>query len=134
MKSFPLSKKNKLCSVIAINALFSGDGTSSFLSYPLRAVWRVNVNRKADTDVPKMLISVPKRRLHHAVDRVQMRRRIREAYRLNRLSVLEGIDEPIEIAFIYVSDKKLPYRSVERAMLKLLTQIAAAVRKDSGDV
>lgn len=125
MSKFNLKKKNKLCSVIAIDALFdrNGDNTST-IAYPLRAVWRTNQARKADTDTPKFFISVPKKRLRHAVDRVAARRRIREAYRLNRPDLFAELKSPVDIAFIYVADNVQPYQKIEKAMLKLMNRIA----------
>lgn len=125
MKQFPLGKSNKLCSLIAIEALFSRDGeVNSALEYPLRAVWRVNDSRKADRDTLKFLISVPKRRLRHAVDRVKMRRRIRESYRLNRQAITGSLCLPLDVAFVYVGASLEPYVRVERSMQKLLSKIA----------
>ncbi len=122
MKGLRLYKKEKLCSVKAIDALFAKDTPAdSALAFPLRALWRDNAARTADC--PQFIIVVPKRRLRHAVDRVAMRRRIREAYRLNR----DLIDRTArtDIAFVYVAETLRPYAAVERAMHKLLKKIAA---------
>lgn len=70
---------------------------------------------------PQFLIAVPKKKIRHAVDRVQMRRRIREAYRLNRHLI--PMDLPIDIAFIYVSGEVLPYADVLKAVTRILTRI-----------
>ena len=125
MKCLGLNKSHKLCSLISIDALFmrSGD-VQSALAYPMRVVWRVNPSRKADVHTPKFLISVPRRRRHHAVDRVKMRRRIREAYRLNRAVIFADIHLPVDMAFIYVADKLTDYKQVDKAMIKCLTKIA----------
>ena len=85
MRPHRLYKKEKLCSTAAVDKLFSpasrAGGNNSVMAYPWRAVWRVSTRR---TDpVAQFLITVPKKRLRHAVDRVTMRRRMREAYRLN---------------------------------------------------
>lgn len=123
-----LKKQNKLCSVIAIDALFSrGSGTDSVLAYPLRAIWRVNHSRKADITTPKFFISVPKRRIRHAVDRVTVRRRVRESYRLSRNELLEGIEAPVDIAFVYVADIPQPYSKIDRSLKKILQKIAETV-------
>lgn len=85
MKGLRLYKKEKLCSTVAIEQLFmrGGEGVQGALAYPLRAVWRKNPRRSSDAPVA-FVVSIPKKRLRHAVDRVQMRRRVREAYRLAR--------------------------------------------------
>ncbi len=50
-----------------------------------------------------------------------MRRRIREAYRLNRSLI--SPDLPADLAFIYVADKLLPYAKVEHALKRLLASV-----------
>ena len=72
------------------------------------------------------LISIPKKRLHHAVDRVLMRRRTREAYRLHHRehALTEGVR--LDAAFVYVADKTLSYGRVERAVIRLLKQLSEA--------
>lgn len=124
MKLYPLDKRHKLCHLRDIDNLFkSGEEVSSAIAYPLRALWRPNA-RRAQDDIPvKILVSIPKKRLRHAVDRVAMRRRIREAYRLNRPAFENSDTVPTDLAFIYVADKLRPYQSIERAMLKLLSAV-----------
>lgn len=122
MKGQRLYKKEKLCSTTAIDALFTRGGRDILraMAYPVRAVWRENTRRYADC--PQFLIMVPKKRVRHAVDRVTMRRRIREAYRLNR--DLMPRDRRLDIALIYVADTLLPYADIDRAIKRLLTRIA----------
>lgn len=120
-----LYKKEKLCSTLAIEQLFARGGAEfSHLAFPLRAVARANNRRHSDAPVA-FLISVPKRRLRHAVDRVLMRRRIREAYRLLRDSLELPAGKRIDLAFIYVADKPKDFGAVKRAMERLLTALGA---------
>lgn len=123
-----LRKREKLCSQTAIDALFvPATPTQGALAYPLRAVWakRPENSRRRETGAQvQFMISVPKKRLRHAVDRVRMRRLIREAYRLNRSALPADLSEPVDLAFIYVAPTLLPYYKVERAMLKILPQLA----------
>lgn len=110
--TFRLPKSERLCSTAAIDALFaSGKGA---LAYPLRML-------AAPAGAPKsrFVIVVPKKRLRHAVDRVLMRRRIREAYRLNRPA------EARDLAFIYVADTTIDYHRVEAAMKRLLASLTS---------
>ena len=135
MKTFGLGKQHKLCSKTAIDALFARrDGANAILAYPLRAVWSHdtgNINTDAPTarltnrPTVRFLISVPKKKLHHAVERVQMRRRIREAYRLQRAASVppDGSVPPVNVAFIYVADHLEHYGRVERAMQRILKRI-----------
>ncbi len=130
MKTFGLGKPHKLCSQTAIDLLFSqANGCRSALAYPLRAVWNAESARRKDDDEPmKFMISVPKKRLRKAVDRVLMRRRIRESYRLRR-PTLNGADVPAtDVAFIYVAQGLEPYSRVDNAMKRLLKKITTPRR------
>lgn len=93
---------------------------SDYSDNSLRAESSDTPNRKP-APCPQFLIAVPKKKIRHAVDRVQMRRRIREAYRLNRHLI--PMDLPIDIAFIYVSGEVLPYAEVLKAVTRILTRI-----------
>lgn len=133
-----LYKIEKLCSEIAIGQLFdrNNPAAKSVMAYPLRAVWTINAKRQRGQDsptagnrkiaqCPQFIIVVPKKRLRHAVDRVQMRRRIREAYRLNRDLIPSDI--PLDIAFVYVANDVLPYKSVAKSIVRILSQITCSL-------
>lgn len=132
MKKFGLNKKDKLCSTAAIDMLFSRGGTAyesgskpqSIMAYPLRAVWRNNAGRHSDSPVA-FLISIPKKRLRKAVERVLMRRRVREAFRLNRHNYPVGADARIDLAFIYIADKTKKYSDVQKSVCRILRDISA---------
>ena len=134
-----LYKIEKLRSEIAIGQLFdrSNPAAQSVMAYPLRAVWTVNSSRLAAMETPsetsrrkvvpcpQFLVSIPKKKLRHAVDRVQMRRRVREAYRLNRHLIPK--DLPLDIAFIYVATEVLPYAEVLKGVTRILTRISKSL-------
>ena len=119
--SLRLYKREKLCSVTAIENLFARkEGNGSAMAYPLRAVWRVSERNGASI---QFLISIPKKRLRHAVDRVTMRRRIREAYRLHHQDFNLPQGSRIDLAFVYVGNGLTSYAAVEKAMLRLLADV-----------
>ena len=127
MIGYRLYKKEKLCSLIAIERLFSTNKTKvskaevcNAMAYPWRAVW--SETSTPDATCSKFLISVPKKRLKHAVDRVTMRRRMREAYRLNRDLLPQ--DQHIDIIFIYVADKLTDYEKCCRSLRKIMSKIS----------
>lgn len=132
MSNLRLYKKDKLCSVIAIDRLFAAGvrgrdgaaGVHTALAYPLRMVWTVNMQRRCDAPL-QFLISVPKKRLRHAVDRVLMRRRTREAFRLNRHNYPLADGVRADVAFIYVGNGIEKYAVVDAAMQRLLARLAA---------
>ncbi len=100
------------------------------MAYPWRAVWR---SRGEDMQPSRFLISVPKKRLKHAVDRVTMRRRCREAYRLNRHLLPASGAAAADIAFVYVGAGLTDYCHTERAMKKILTRIAERLTPPAAD-
>lgn len=127
MTGYRLYKKERLCGKTAIDALFlTGSDRKAEMAYPWRAVWRVNPSRVMSN--PRFLISVPKKRLRHAVDRVLMRRRCREAYRLNR--DLIPSDSRVDIAFIYVGSGLTPYCDAERSVIKILSKITSKLNSE----
>lgn len=128
MKTYGLGKSHKLCSQTAIDRLFSqANGCRSALAYPLRAVWSSEETRRGESDEPlKFMISVPKKRVRKAVERVLMRRRIREAYRLRRPTVMPDSLPATDVVFVYVAQGTEPYSRVDGAMKRLLKKIATA--------
>lgn len=124
-----LYKKEKLCSAVAIEQLFShGVSSQTTLAFPLRCVWRENSRRSSDAPI-QFLISIPKKRIRHAVDRVTMRRRVREAFRINRSAYPLPDGLRIDMALIYVDTQKRPYGAVEHAMQRILSSISGKYPK-----
>lgn len=77
---YTFKKEERLCSRKHLDLLFKNG--SSFLLYPFRVSY-LFVDQA--TDVPaQVVINVPKKRYKRAVDRNLLKRRIREAYRLNK--------------------------------------------------
>ena len=126
------SQAERLKSKLVIDKLFAG-GNGSFASFPLRIVYmRVD---KADSsnmaDVPiSILISVPKKRFHHAVDRNRIKRLVRESYRTHKdilWNALTDQDYNLAIAFICITDTLPEYKKVEKAVIKALNKIATEI-------
>lgn len=70
---------------------------------------------------PQVLFSVSKRSFKHAVDRNLIRRRIKEAYRLNKSFLANNF--PPYIAFIYVAKEILPYQNIEKSIKSVLKKL-----------
>ena len=111
------SKAERLTGRTEISALFSAHH-SGFV-YPFRYVWAERAG-----DVPSaLLISVGKKYHKRAVRRNLLKRRIREAYRLNKGSLT--VERPIALGLIYCTKEILPYGEIEQAMRKIVTMVAA---------
>ena len=115
-------KAEHLCLRNDIDALFSA-GAKALTAYPLRVVYR-EVNHKEGPKV-KVLLSVPKRKLRHAVDRNRAKRQLREAYRLNKPTLLEtlGDKQGLHLAFMWLSDKPVDSKVIEKKVINLLHRI-----------
>ena len=139
-----LRKGEKLRHRSLVESLFREGHT--LYEFPLRLTWRALAPEELEhsfrdrvpdgIDSLQMLITVPKKKRRHAVDRVLMRRRIREAYRLNRLALKEELDSNPDVrtlgmALIYLHDKNLPYSTIENKMKLLLSRLAAKLRGKS---
>ena len=112
----------------------------SFYAYPLRVTARALSDDALQANfkdhVPdligpaQILLTVPKKKRKHAVDRVLMRRRMREAFRLNGRDLRDAISasdtiRTLSIAIIYIADSNEEYAKVEKAMRKLLRKLTA---------
>lgn len=121
--SYSLCKKERLCGKKVISDLFSEGYT--FFQAPYKVFWRKIV--PSDGNYPsRFAVSVPKRRFKRAVKRNLMKRRIREAYRLNK-SILNSsvpVDYQIHLIVIYASDHLLPLSKLDASMKLLLQRLA----------
>ena len=116
-------KSERLCSRILIDSLFQG-ASHSVSAFPIRAIF-LPVKPETQTGV-SVLISVPKKRFHDAVDRNRVKRQIREAYRKNKHSLVEqacASGKGLLIAFVYVSDKIETTDYIEKRMTRLLDKM-----------
>lgn len=122
-------KAEHLCLRNDIDALFSA-GAKALTAYPLRVVYR-EVNHKEGPKV-KVLLSVPKRKLRHAVDRNRAKRQLREAYRLNKPTLLEtlGDKQGLHLAFMWISDKPVDSKVIEKKVINLLHRIGEQLHQE----
>ncbi len=125
VKGNRLYKSEKLCSRTAIGELFTrGRSVSAF---PLRAVIKMKGCEGEKRQHARFMITVPKKKIRKAVGRVLLRRRVREAYRLNRsllLPVLEECGMSVDMAFLYMDANIADYHVIETKMRTLLGKIA----------
>ncbi len=120
---FSLPKKEHLCGEIRINRLFT-EG-KAFIVYPIRVVYRINESAEG---VPiKIMFSVPKKRFKSAVSRNRLKRLMREAYRLNKVTLVDIVKQKnlnLQIAFNYVSNEEGNYGLIQEKMISAMKRIS----------
>ncbi len=110
----------------------------SVYSGPLRVTFRPLSNEELEASfrvrIPdmmgpvQMMITVPKKKRRHAVDRVLMQRRIREAFRLKRHPLQRMIqDDPsirtLSLAIVYMDTENADMETIMTAMGSALSKI-----------
>lgn len=122
MKKHTFTKGERLCSKRLIADLFHNG--SSFFIYPFRITFRP-VDR-ADYPV-QVLFSVPKRRFPRAVQRNLLKRRMREAFRLQKGEILyPGLENQpfgLTLAIQYVASETLDYPFLFERMGDVLVKL-----------
>ena len=103
------------------------------MSFPLRACWRCLPAPDSASDSPvKVLISAPKKKLHRAFQRNRAKRLMREAYRLQKHSLLAMAREQnceLQLAIVWQQDGLSDYAIVYAKMGKLLAKVQANLEK-----
>ena len=119
---FQFPKKQKLCGEKVIERLFANG--KSISEKPFRAIW--NFEKNNDQVCVKSLIVVSKKRLKLAVDRNVVKRRIKEAYRLQKKKLecfLESTNQQLNLAIIYQEEEILDYKTLEEKINLLLSRL-----------
>lgn len=111
---------------------------SKLHEYPLKLVWNSLTEEELQKNfkdrVPdligpvQVLVSVPKKKRRKAVDRVLMRRRIREAFRLGRAPLLAAVEElpgvrTLSIGIVYLKEANAPYAEIEGKLTRLIARL-----------
>ncbi|MHC1706262.1 MAG: ribonuclease P protein component [Bacteroidales bacterium] len=127
--SFP--KEERLHVSRLIELLFTKG--KSFHYYPLKATWILLPDVMASP--VQILITVPKKNFKHAVYRNLLKRRIKEAYRLNKSALLNSVkkhDRHLLLALIYTAPNALPFQDIQEKINLILQRLIVENEKNSG--
>ena len=119
---FTFGKAEKLKSRKQIEQLFvEGE---SLKEYPLR----IRFLKLSESDIPpKIAFSVPKRNFKRAVDRIRIKRLLRECYRTNK-QLFEGLNGEYIIMFLYTDRVEWKLVDLEKKMILLMKKL---IKKES---
>lgn len=127
MATYRFNKKEKLKSRKSIESLFRSGST--FSSPPFRLLYR----RVNNPGVPVLMtVAIPRRSIRRAVDRNLLKRRTREAYRLQKnglVGKVEAKKHAYEILFLYQSGEIADYKTIRSAVRVLLTRLEQVTEK-----
>lgn len=119
---FHFPKNQKLCNEKAIERLF--ENGKSLTEKPFRIIYNIDHNNE---DVfLKALIVVPKKRVRLASDRNVIKRRVKEAYRLQKSELekyLKSNNHQLNLAIIYQKHEILDYKLIEVKIKLLLSRL-----------
>src|SRR6188472_2682765 len=120
MGKFVFRKEEKLRKEKVIQELF--DKGSSFYLFPFKVYYTPNPDQSSPFH--QVLISASKRNFKKAVDRNLIKRRMREAYRLQKN--LLPADRKLQIAYIYSVKEILPSVQIHERLVKTFKRLGHA--------
>ena len=121
MTEFTFQRGERLKSRKLISRMF-GAG-QSFGQYPLRLVWIPQEAPGLSFPV-QVAFSVPKKKFKSAVRRNRIRRKMREAWRLNKHRLYQALQSQKAPSYafmiIYIADEALSYKEIEQATRQMI--------------
>ena len=127
MSEFSFRKGERLSSKNTISSLFQS-GNVVYAS-PLKVIF----NRTEGNLYPvRMAVSVPKRLYKRAVDRNLLKRRLREAYRLNKAEFyasLQSNHSQLNMIIQYQQQEMAEYVTIEKGLRLALKQVLQKLEK-----
>ena len=126
MEGFTFHKEERLCSQKIIGELFTSG--ESLLAYPLKVVF---LKSEFPESYPvQAAFTVSKRNFKQAVKRNLLKRRMREAYRLNKSDFYEELADKnlhIAIMFVFIGKDVVEYPAIEKGMKSAFKKVLAKV-------
>lgn len=114
--NYRLPKSERLHAEKLIKELFN-EGSSFFL-YPFKVLYLKKPELQGQAN--QVLFSVSKKKIKRANGRNFIKRRLKEAYRLNKATLTH---EGILIGFIFVGKSDMPFAEIQLKMIQALTKL-----------
>ena len=119
-----LPKSQRIYQKKAVQTLFEeGKG---FSLYPFRVVVHLYDAENQEIAIPRILVSVSKKRFHHAVKRNRVKRLIRESWRKNKAELMklcQSNNKTLDIALVYNATVILKYDEMVEKMKKVVERL-----------
>ena len=117
---FTFKKIERLCSKKAIDDLFANGKSKT--QFPFKLIYKLS---EFESPFPaRAMFVVPKKKHKRANKRNDIKRRMREDYRLNKHSLYQSLKtQKIDLMFICLSNEELEYPVIEKSMLQLMETI-----------
>ena len=115
-----LPKEQRLHKQKDIETLFEKGRGFNF--YPFRVVVYTHKSEKDKPSLLRFLVSVSKKRFHHAVKRNRVKRLVREAWRKNKSELLVKCERhkiTFDVALVYTATIILSYEEIEKKIKQL---------------
>ena len=125
--NYKLPKSERLHAEKEIKELFN-EGSSFFL-FPFKI--QFFVKKEGGDGTPKVLFSVSKKKIKKAVDRNFIKRRMKEAYRLNK-GLLTGLENPsLVLGLIYVGPVGMEFQEIQAKIILALQRILKVLNSNT---
>lgn len=124
MLEFSFPKHERLKSRKAISKLFE-DGKSLYF-YPIKILYQTETYSPEQKFPVKCGFSVSKKNFRRAVDRNLLKRRMREAWRLNRSALVIKAREkgiPLNVFLVFIGKEIEEYEVVKKAVVKGIGEV-----------
>ena len=122
------SKQERLYGTLKVNRLFT-EGNRKIAVFPVKIVWLLTDEPASGCGV-RLLISVPKRNFHHAVDRNRIKRQIREFYRTSSAPLKKEVElqgRSLWIAILYTDSRLWSTHSLAPRLQTAMERLSKAL-------
>jgi ribonuclease P protein component len=121
VSEFGLKKKQILRSKKEIQAIV--DGRKQVKTFPILLLYSLQKNSGVDC---KILFSVSKKKQKSAVKRNRIKRKLKESYRLNKLSLYNYCAEnrvQLNVMCIQLTGEDYPFKAIEKKMISAISKL-----------